>query len=143
MPIIIFSQKFTSQFAKEGGFDFYSYTTARKDPATGREAIKSPITSVLDWLASLWKSAADASAEEWTGVSGEWTWVSSDSQAAAARVVDPLGSLANAVATGSVFAGTPEKVTGLGNILSQLSDKLKEFDKLPGDPDALLVCDYI
>ena len=119
--IINLSQSFASRFVHEGtGFDFNGYIEARKTSATSSGgAIKSAVTFVLDWLASLWKSASDAQvAEEWTSAG------SIDGQAA--TVLDPLISLATDVAEGT----SPEQVAEIGRILSKLSDRLNQLDAL-------------
>ena len=119
----LFSQSFASQFVKGDGFDFTGYLAARQASVASGAAstIKSAVTFVIDWIASLWKSASDAQvAEEWTNPSEAMT-------GQAESVINPLVSLAVGVAEGTV----PETaVTGLGTILSTLSDKLDQLDAL-------------
>ena len=121
---VIFSQSFAKQFVRGGtrlfwGFDFDGYIAARKSSGSGG-AIKSPVTFVLDWLASIYKSASNVKVTE------EWTSAGPIDGLKAATILDPVISLATDVAEGT----SPEKVAEIGGILSKLSDRLNQLDAL-------------
>jgi len=122
-------QAFASQlqFVQEGGFDFDGYEKARKDSvASGGADIKSPLIYVLDWLASLSKSASDTNLENPEAVSRG---------SLSTSVSRPLVLLANAAAKASVHEGyLKQQVNSLGDILSELSKLKDQLDGLNKDP---------
>lgn len=110
-------QDYSKFVQADGGFDFASYLIAKPTAS-----LKSAVTYVIDWLASLWKSATDANlALEWTAPINE------DEAGRISDVIAPLGSLASGVASGELPASA---VTELGTILSNLASKLDQLDNL-------------